>query len=52
MTNINAIQGNGQKVKFTDEQITKLLSVNLIENVCEIASMIDGKKVRVYRWIE
>ncbi len=52
MTNINAIQGNGQKVKFTDEQISKMLSINLIECVAEITSLIDGKKVRVFRWIE
>jgi len=48
----NVIQGNGQKINFTDEQIGKLLSVKLIENICEITSMIDGKKVRVYRWVE
>ncbi len=52
MTNINAIQGNGQKVKFTDEQISKMLSIGLIENICEVTSLTDGKKVRVFRWIE
>jgi hypothetical protein len=48
----NVIQGNAHKSNFTEEQITKLLSVNLIENICEITSMIDGKKVRVFRWKE
>ena len=47
----NTIQGNGQKINFTDEQIGKLLSVNLIENICEITSLIDGKKLVVFRWI-
>ena len=48
----NVIQGNGQKINFTDEQITKLLSIGLIENICEITSLTDGKKVRVFGWIE